>query len=676
LTNTEESYSISLRMKEKFRVIWHVSFALMLALTLIVTIFGGISGLPMREAYASGGTFGSGTGTSDDPYMIEDVADLQAISNNLTAYYALSGNIDASATSGWNGGQGFEPIGDADNRFLGGFDGGGYTITSLYINRPDTNNVGLFGHVGNASIIKNVRLINTTVIGARGTGTLIGRVTGNASTLIEHCSAIGGNVTGNGATGGLIGSFNSWRTTPGGTDNPVLRYSYTNISVSSSASGGNRDKFGGLAGCSQKGTIQNCYSRSSVTVTNGSRIGGLAGCIDYRGEILNSYSTGAVNVTNCVSVGGLVGNREGRGANAGVVTHSFWDIDTSGQATSAGGTGKPTSEMQTETTFTDAGWNFADIWDIDSEENDGYPYLIWVSFVPTELTITGEFTAKNKTYDATSVAEFDTADLALSGVSGGHNVSLVDVVIRFSSINVASNQTVNIASAALEGTDADKYILSLVNAPTAIADIIHRNITVTADDKSKVYGQVDPALTYQVTDGSLADGDKFIGELEREDGEAVGSYDILQGTLAIDDYNDGNNYNLTFAEGTFTITAKPVMGITSQCCLLIAAYGSEMWERVENLREFRDEYLLPNAVGRALVDTYYKVSPPIAQFITEHPGLKPMVRAGLFPAVAISTLVVTTTPTENVAIIGFLVLVSVAMAIWAARRRGKSPGHT
>ena len=311
-----------------------------------------------------------------------------------------------------------------------------------------------------------------------------------------------------------------------------------------------------------------------------------------------------------------------------------------------------------------------------SEENDGYPYLIWVGFVPTELNITGEFTAKNKTYDATSIAEFDTADLALSGVSGGHNVSLVDVVIRFSSINVASNQTVNIASAALEGTDADKYILSLVNAPTAIADIIHRNITVTANDKSKVYGQVDPVLTYQVTDGSLADGDEFIGELEREHGEAVGSYDILQGTLAIDDYNDGNNYNLTFAEGTFTITTNPVMGITSQCCFLIAAYGSEMWEKIENLRVFKDEYLLTNAVGRTLVDTYYKVSPPIAQFITEHPSLKPMVRAGLFPAVAISTLVVTATPAENIAIIGFLVLVSVAMAIWAARRRGKSPGHT
>jgi hypothetical protein len=641
-------------MKAKPRVIWRVSFAMVLSLTLIVTTLGGIAGLPMREAYASGGTFGGGTGTPADPYMIEDVTDLQAIKNNITAHYALANDIDASATSGWNDGQGFEPIGNADNLFSGGFDGKGYTITGLYINRPDTDNVGLFGHVGHdteATVIKNVRLVNTTVIGARGTGTLIGKVTGNANTLIEHCSAVGGTVTGNGATGGLIGSFNSWRTTPGGTDNPVLRYSYTDVAVSSSVSGGGRDKFGGIAGCSQKGTIQNSYSRSSVTVTDGSRIGGLAGCIDYRGEILNSYSTGVVSTTNSVSVGGLVGNREGRGPNAGVVIYSFWDIETSGQTTSAGGTGKTTSEMQTEATFTDTGWNFDDIWDIDSVQNDGYPYLIWAGFVPAELTLIGEFTAKNKTYDATSHAEFSTYDLSLSGVSGSHNVSLVDVVIRFSDINVASNQTVNIASAALEGADAHEYMLSLVGTPTTTADIIRRDITITADDKSKICGNADPSLTYQVTAGSLADGDEFTGELGREPGETVGSYDILQGTLAIDDYNDGNNYDLTFVQGTFSITA--CAGCTPMpYCTILAAYGSEMSDKITTLREFRDEYLLTNAVGRVLVDVYYRVSPPIARFITQHPSLKPILRVGLLPAVTMSAIVVHNTPAEKAAIVG------------------------
>jgi len=65
------------------------------------------------------------------------------------------------------------------------------------------------------------------------------------------------------------------------------------------------------------------------------------------------------------------------------VTFSFWDIETSGQSTSAGGTGKTTAQMQTMSTFTDAGWDFVgetangteDIWTIC--ERVDYPKLTW-----------------------------------------------------------------------------------------------------------------------------------------------------------------------------------------------------------------------------------------------------------------------------------------------------------
>ena len=112
------------------------------------------------------------------------------------------------------------------------------------------------------------------------------------------------------------------------------------------------------------------------------------------------------------------------------------------------------------------------------------------------------------------------------------------------------------------------------------------------------------------------------------------------------------------------------------CFIATAAYGTPMAKEIQILREFRDEYLLTNAVGRALVDVYYRVSPPIAEFITEHPSLKPIVRVGLLPAVAMSTMAVNTTPAEKMAIIGLLALVSVAMAIWAMRRRGRGPECT
>jgi hypothetical protein len=129
------------------------------------------------------------------------------------------------------------------------------------------------------------------------------------------------------------------------------------------------------------------------------------------------------------------------------------------------------------------------------------------------------------------------------------------------------------------------------------------------------------------------------------------------------------------ADGTVVaVGGKPV--VSRLCFIATAAYGTPMAEEVEILREFRDAYLLTNPVGQALVDFYYKVSPPMAEFITEHPSLKPIVRAGLVPAVAMSTVAVNTTPAEKAAIVGLLALVSVALAIWAKRRRGRGPEYT
>jgi len=85
-------------------------------------------------------------------------------------------------------------------------------------------------------------------------------------------------------------------------------------------------------------------------------------------------------------------------------------------------------------------------------------------------------------------------------------------------------------------------------------------------------------------------------------------------------------------------------GSGSGCCVATAAYGTPMAEEIRILREFRDEYLLTNTMGRALVDVYYKVSPPMAKFITEYPNLKPIVRTALVPAVAMSAVVVNTAP--------------------------------
>src|SRR5205823_88273 len=80
-----------------------------------------------------------------------------------------------------------------------------------------------------------------------------------------------------------------------------------------------------------------------------------------------------------------------------------------------------------------------------------------------------------------------------------------------------------------------------------------RAVTVTADAKSKTYGDADPALTYQITSGSLAFGDAFTGALSRATGEAVGSYAIGQNTLALN-----GNYTLAYVGANLTIGARAV----------------------------------------------------------------------------------------------------------------------
>jgi YVTN family beta-propeller protein len=72
------------------------------------------------------------------------------------------------------------------------------------------------------------------------------------------------------------------------------------------------------------------------------------------------------------------------------------------------------------------------------------------------------------------------------------------------------------------------------------------------------------------------------------------------------------------------------------CFIATAAYGSLVEPQVATLRNFRDGYLLPNAIGRMFVKTYYACSPPIADFIADHDTLRAGVRMGLLPLVAFS----------------------------------------
>ena len=133
----------------------------------------------------------------------------------------------------------------------------------------------------------------------------------------------------------------------------------------------------GLFGFVDQGaTIEN-IGVVTATVTGDSYVGGLVG--NSYGTVSNSSCTGSV--TGNSHVGGLVGWNE-----YGTVSDSFWDTETSGQATSAGGTGKTTAEMKDITTFSGAMWdiiavanpgtrNPSYIWNIVDAAT--YPFLSW-----------------------------------------------------------------------------------------------------------------------------------------------------------------------------------------------------------------------------------------------------------------------------------------------------------
>ena len=104
------------------------------------------------------------------------------------------------------------------------------------------------------------------------------------------------------------------------------------------------------------------------------------------------------------------------------------------------------------------------------------------------------------------------------------------------------------------------------------------------------------------------------------------------------------------------------------CFIATAAYGSYLDSHVDTLRSFRDQYLETNPLGSAFVSLYYKVSPPMADFIEKHPTLKPVVRAGLMPAVAMSSVALNTTLAEKAVILVAMALFAAVLILWLRRR--------
>jgi hypothetical protein len=561
---------------------------------------------------------------------IWDWYDLNAIRNDIDGDYVLMNDLDA-ATAGYeelasptaNGGKGWQPIGNLSYPFTGTFGGQGYEISDLFINRVADSGVGLFYEVCYGGVIKDVGVVDANVTGDDSVGGLLGLNEGIVSNSYSS-----GNVTGEGwYVGGLVG----------------LNEGIVSNSYSTSSTSGSDHQVGGLVG-GNGGTVDNSYSTGNVA--GNWSVGGLVGA--NGGTVSNSYSTG--NVTGNSSVGGLVGYN----ALEGSVSNSFWDTETSGQANSAGGTGKTTAEMKDITTFSGASWdivavsglgecNPAYIWNIIDDET--YPFLNWEQVLIIHYILT------------------------ISSTAGGNVTTPGEGIFLYG----------NSTAVVLVAQPDEGY--QFVNWTGDVDTIGNANATATSiimEDDYDITANFEEITTYDLTISSTAGGnvttpgggvftyyEGTVVDLVAEPEEDNRFVNWTGSVSSIDDVEDAET-TITMHDD-YSITAN--FRAISQCFIATAAYGTPMAGEIQVLREFRDKYLLTNPVGQTLVGLYYRVSPPMAEFITEHPRLKPIVRAGLLPAVAMSTVAVNPAMLNKAVMVGLLVLVSmVALVTWAMRR--------
>ncbi len=328
--------------------------------------------------------------------------------------------------------KGWLPIGNSSNAFIGTFQGNLHTISNLYINRSDEDNVGLFGNIGADGVVMRARLHSVSVSGGSAVGALAGynagiiagsNVTGNVSGSINVGALIGQNtgsvtdsnssaeVTGRYVAGGLVGHNSGGKITRGHASGDVSatgRYSRTDSgrgtgglagynydgSITASYATGNvysrGESAGGLLG-RNRGIVTASYATGNVS---GNYSGGLVGYNSDAGSIVAAYATGSVErgysrgglvarnygtISATYSIGKLEPGGDYRGGlvargERDLVTSSYWNTLTSTRAWSVGGEGKTTAELQSPTGATGiyADWN-SDWWDFGNSGQ--YPVL-------------------------------------------------------------------------------------------------------------------------------------------------------------------------------------------------------------------------------------------------------------------------------------------------------------
>ncbi len=365
--------------------------------------------------------------------------DLQGINGQLNGKYALGSDIDASATSSWNSGAGFDPIA-GNSTFTGKLNGLGNKISNLTINATTTY-VGLFG--ATTGEVANLRLIDPTITSTQGqSGAVAGHNAGSITNV--HVQNLTLNATA-GTNGGLVGtnagsisgSSTSGEVSFGSLAQPSTAHgglvgnnlgsidqSYSSVNLTGYGGG-----VGGLVGVHGPGatttaaTLTNSFATGNIVIQGYfanayAQAGGLVGGLGY-GSINNAYATGQITIPSDINAaGGLIGtanpqaiyvhNVYAKGQVIGGASdiggligqygvsdlqNAYWNVTTSGQAASQGGVGLTGADNYAQASY--AGFDFSSTWKIT--EGSSSPLL--KAFIKPLTVFVNDAT---KTYDASA----------------------------------------------------------------------------------------------------------------------------------------------------------------------------------------------------------------------------------------------------------------------------------
>lgn len=572
------------------------------AVQCLLLVFFCLSFLSLTTFAAEG--IWKGNGTEQEPYLIEDAADLEELANRVNSgntchgqYFWMMADIDLSEKYSENTGVSWMPIGNSENPFEGFFDGKGHEIKNIYVNAL-SDYQGLFGTIGKNGAVKNIGLWGGTV---SGTG-CIGSIAGQNHGTIENCYNTA-QITGSAdAVGGIVGESDG-----------IVRNCYNTGVVSG------KDYIGGIVGKTYIGA--NCITENSYYLDT-SAAGGMNGT-DIKGQTeakaTEEFSNGTVTfLLNKGKTDGTqawyqnLDNDKIKDAVPKFTGGTVYKRDVyfcehrtdikntlysnAQKADEYFGTLKYKAEEYVITQFCAgcehnaiAAISVSDsVYDGTEKKNAQISYSeLWKGNKDAQIVYAGDLvnagtvTAKMTIGDKTAEAAYEikkavptAEDFVISGstketydgtgkavtMTAGNGVIGMGVItgIQYSADGGVtwSNVAKNVGSYQVMVTVAEgsNYFGASLSNENWVFSIQPALLTVKAENKTKVYGEAEPEYSWKIINGNLAVNDVLSGiSVSRTAGENVGKYAVN----VTQDEGANPNYSITFENGELEITGAP-----------------------------------------------------------------------------------------------------------------------